>query len=109
MAEGEIEFGNNGETKPKRGNPAWVKGVSGNPSGRPAVAREFKEKCREFMREEGWQHLVNLARTKGKDQRYALELIAHYAYGKPTQPIAGDDEFEPLRILIESPGGETNA
>lgn len=50
------------------------------------------------MDEAGWGHLVQMATTPGRDQRPALELLAAYGYGKPTQPIAGDDEHAPIQL-----------
>lgn len=77
-------------------------GVSGNPAGRPAVAREFREKCKGFMEEEGWGLLMAIARdAEAKDSRYALELIAAYAYGKPKLGVelTGADAM-PLSVVI---------
>jgi len=63
-------------------------GQSGNPSGRPPVARDFRERCREFMQAKGWKQLESIALDPQQPhQGRALELIAAYAYGKPTQPI----------------------
>ncbi len=76
----------------------FKKGQSGNPSGRPAVAREFRERCREFMESDGWDELIAIARGKDKDKRAALELIAAYAYGKPRQGLD-----------VEHSGGTTNS
>lgn len=66
----------------------------GGPGGRPAVAKEFREKCKGFMEEEGWPLLMAIARdAEAKDSRYALELIAAYAYGKPKLglEVTGED------------------
>ncbi|HEX6971994.1 MAG TPA: hypothetical protein VF234_07225, partial [Limnochordia bacterium] len=98
VAEAEIE--NKSTTKRRRGNPAWRKGVSGNPGGRPRVAAEFRERCREFMTAGGWARLVALATDPESPHHYrALEMIAHYAYGKPTQPVSGEDG-RPLGIVV---------
>jgi len=73
---------NTGNIKP------WKKGQSGNPGGRPKIAKEFKEKCREFMAEDGWDKLVNIATDKKhRDHFRALELIMGYSYGKPKQGL----------------------
>lgn len=61
-------------------------GKSGNPGGRPKVAQEFKERCREFMEEQGWQLMVDMAkRGTGDDARFALKAAMEYAYGKPKE------------------------
>lgn len=81
---------NSAKTAPGR---PFKKGKSGNPGGRPAVAKEFREKCREFMETEGWVKLFSLAQKEGKEQRYALELVCAYAYGRPRQGVelTGED------------------
>lgn len=78
----------------------FKKGRSGNPSGRPVVAKGFRDRCKEFMDVEGWRTLIEMARQPARDQLPALTLIASYAYGKPTQPISGLDDA-PLTIRIE--------
>jgi hypothetical protein len=63
-------------------------GQSGNPGGRPAVAKEFRARCRDFMQAHGWRQLEAIAcDRKDRDKYRALELIAAYAYGKPKQGI----------------------
>ena len=75
-----------GTAKP-RGRP-FQPGQSGNPSGRPAVAKEFRERCREFMESEGWTSLISMAQNpKDRDRYRALDLLAAYAYGKPKQGL----------------------
>ena len=72
----------------------FKKGKSGNPGGRPKIAKEFKEKCREFMGDEGWKKLVALAKDKKhRDHFRALETIIAYSYGKPKQGVelTGED------------------
>lgn len=94
---------------PQRGLVKWTKGQSGNPSGRPAVAHEFREKCRDFMSAEGWDHLVNIALhgtggpSSGTNKLKAIELIAGYAFGKPVAMVAApdpDEGFAGLSIVI---------
>jgi len=48
----EDKFESNGETKRKKGNPAWQKGgVSPNPGGRPAVIRDLREAAQGYSEE----------------------------------------------------------
>jgi len=73
--------------------------------GRPAVARDFRKRCREFMEDSGWDELISLATDrKAKEQRYALELIAAYAYGKPKQGVelSGPDGA-PVQLDLDTP------
>jgi hypothetical protein len=77
---------NNGRTANLR---PFRRGQSGNPGGRPRVAGEFRERCQEFMSEEGWERLVALTKGNGPVAFHALELICRYAYGKPPTTITG--------------------
>ncbi len=64
----------------------FKKGQSGNPNGRPKIADDFRDKCREFMSEGGWDKLKGIVDDdKHRDRFRALELIMGYAYGKPKQ------------------------
>ena len=81
----------------------FKKGQSGNPKGRPRVADVFRDRCRDFMSDEGWEKLKSIAiNGKKKDQFRALELIAAYAYGKPKQGVelSGEDGGN-INITIE--------
>jgi hypothetical protein len=73
----------------KRDNKGrFTKGNAPKSPGRPAVARDFRKRCRDFMEADGWDILIDIAKDrKAKEQRYALELIAAYAYGKPKQGV----------------------
>ena len=76
------------ENRKKTGKNLFKPGQSGNPGGRPKVAKEFKEKCRAFMEGGGWEKLQSIAlNNRSRDQFKALEMICFYAYGKPTQDI----------------------
>jgi hypothetical protein len=62
--------------------------------GRPAVAQDFRQRCRAYMETQGWDALISIANTTDdKDRQRALELIAAYAYGKPKQGVelTGED------------------
>ncbi|SRR6266498_2112306 len=79
-------------------------GQSGNPSGRPAVAKEMREKCQAWVTEEGFAILVGIALGKGlpQDQLKAAMFLYEQGMGKAVQQIAGadDTEFNKLRIII---------
>ena len=89
-------------TKQRPPGKPFKKGQSGNPGGRPKVAKAFREECQKFMEDEGWEYLFSLARNGGREQKPAIELIASYAYGKPKQglELSGEDGSE-LKIIIE--------
>ncbi len=83
----------------KRGNPAWKKGVSGNPNGRKPNGLCLTSLVKEYLHEhpEGqkWTYAQALARAmiakalKG-DVRM-MELIWERVDGKVTQTISGPD------------------
>jgi len=55
------------------------------------------------MNQEGWAALEELAMTKGaRDRHRALETLAAYAFGRPTQYIAGepDPEVPPVQVTV---------
>jgi hypothetical protein len=85
----------------------FKKGQSGNPGGRPKQFAGFKAACREFIerqRDGGWAYLERIARRQSKgvtvrDQLFALRMMAEYAYGKPAQPITGE-EGGPIEVRV---------
>ncbi len=81
----------------------FKKGESGNPNGRPKIADEFRENCRAFMADGGWDKLKGIVEDeKHRDRFRALELIMGYAYGKPKQglELTGEDNGA-INIIIE--------
>jgi hypothetical protein len=85
-------------------------GASGNPRGSPAVARDWRARCQQFMAKTGWDTLENMAGDPASPHRYrALELLAAYAVGRPTQPVSGDpaDDMPPVRVTVTFDRAET--
>jgi hypothetical protein len=79
-------------SKKQRGRP-FKKGESGNPKGRPAEFRAFKERCREFMDTEGFPILAEKAKA---GDSFALKLLTVYGYGgepKPEEPTPDKQEI----------------
>ena len=76
------------EASPKRkGNPNWVKGVSGNPSGRSRSLSELRQKLLKlepFAR----KRLLKLINSENEDMALkAIALWAAYAMGKPAEAM----------------------
>lgn len=88
-----------------KGNPKWVKGVSGNPSGRPKRHKELREILSGLMPEAG-ERLKKLLRSE--DEKIAIEavkLVAAYSLGKPPEAgtVAHLDAVETRReALVEA-------
>ena len=67
----------------------WLPGTVGGP-GRPSVDLEFQRRAQALMEmpDGGWDTLCKLLRGKDSaDRRFAVELAAAYAYGKPSQRV----------------------
>jgi Family of unknown function (DUF5681) len=76
----------------------FVKGQSGNPSGRPKVANEVKELAREFTIEAVNRLAEWMRSDNAKASVAACIALLDRGYGKPTQPLAGDSDGPPVRI-----------
>lgn len=95
------------QERPKRprGRP-FPKGTSGNPGGMPKGVAEVKALARQW----GPQAIETLANImlRGSSERAriaAADALLDRGFGKPTQPIAGDDEAPALRIVIDGDAG----
>lgn len=78
-------------------------GQSGNPAGRAPINRDWRERCKQFMHKTGWATLEQLATDpKSMHQMRALELVAAYGYGRPTQPVSGDPDSDmpPIQVTV---------
>lgn len=78
-------------------------GQSGNPGGRPKENAEVKR----LAREHGPRAIERLAELmNGDDPRVsvsAAQALLDRGYGKPVQPLSGDDDMPPLKVtaLVE--------
>lgn len=87
------------------GNPRWVKGVSGNPSGKPKDSPEVRE-AKDLARAKSVIAINRLIELIGsKDEKVSLAAcnsLLDRGMGKPVQAIVGGDEDEnPLRVVTK--------
>ena len=97
------------DQQPRRGNPAWVKGVSGNPAGRPKGIRDLRERhARELalelltgVDEHGkcvWMESVRARIAKGKLAPPVEVALMHYAFGRPVERVEVSGQIEARQI-----------
>ncbi len=65
----------------------FVKGQSGNISGRPKAADEFRVRCRKLVDEKVVDYWQRELENDGPNAMKASELLSAYAYGKPSQAV----------------------
>ena len=90
MMDCEDKFESNGETKRKKGNPAWQKGMaSPNAGGRPAVIRDLREAAQGYS-EEALETLASVMRDQASPPAAkvaaARELLDR-GFGKAMQAL----------------------
>jgi hypothetical protein len=82
--------------KGRPGNPNWVKGVSGNPFGRPRVVADIQD----LARQHGPEAILTLVECL-KDPKHkvaAAIALLDRGFGRVTQPISGDASGPPLQV-----------
>jgi hypothetical protein len=81
----------------------FVKGQSGNPSGRSPVVKAVQELAREHG-PRAIQAILNLAETSQDDKvrLAAWDKILDRAYGRPAQAITGEGGEGPAVIVVET-------
>lgn len=77
----------------------WKPGQSGNPGGRPKndVAKAI---CQAVFENNADEIYKGIAAELIAGKAYTLQVAAERAYGKPPQPIVGDESGEPITIAI---------
>lgn len=91
MADFENKGGTN-EQAPKRGNPNWTKGQSGNPGGRPKEIGHVRELARQHT-EEAIRTLAAIMTDKGAKETArvaAAEALLDRGWGKAPQEMKID-------------------
>jgi hypothetical protein len=80
----------------------WVKGVSGNPGGRPAIVARVREIAQAHT-EEGLRQVVEMARDPNNDAKLRLAAwreVFDRAMGRPTIGTPNDDGSQPAAIVF---------
>jgi hypothetical protein len=77
----------------------WLPGTSPNPGGRPAALNEVRDLARKHTA----KAVANLAKIADSGKSEMARIAASVAlldrgWGRPTQPIAGDDEMPPISV-----------
>jgi len=86
----------------RRSDGRYASGFSGNPGGRPKVIQDIRNLAREHtevaikalrhIAEQGQQEAARVA---------AASALLDRGWGRPTQPLAGDDTMPPLGISAD--------
>lgn len=86
-------------TKRKGGNPAWKKGVSGNPGGLPKGIGEVRELARMHTKT-AISALVEIVSNKEAPPAARVSAagsLLDRGWGKPSQPVGGADDLPPIK------------
>ena len=89
-------------------NGRFAPGVSPNPGGRPKGLAELQELARSHSAT-AIARLAYIAEHGKSEQAQIAACIAllDRGYGKPTQPMAGDNTAPPIQYSIDVPAKET--
>ena len=84
---------------PRLSNGQFRPGASGNPGGRPAALAEVKQLARQHTAL-AIQKLAHIAEHGHSEmaQIAAANALLDRGWGRPTQPVSGDDEMPPVGI-----------
>jgi hypothetical protein len=106
QADNVLENTDNNELPANRSETGrFIKGMSGNPSGRSKAIISFKELARSHG-EEALQTVINIMRSdkaKNADKLKAVEIILNRGFGLPTIAISGgmDENGDDKPLTIE--------
>ena len=83
------------------GHGGFQKGRSGNPGGRPREIGEIRELARRHTPAAiaALQGVMSSPTAPAAARVAAAQALLDRAWGKPTQPLAGDDSAGPVRIV----------
>ena len=83
------------------GRGGFQKGRSGNPGGRPKEVGEVRDLARQYTPAAiaALEGVMSSPTAPAAARVAAAEALLNRAWGKPTQPLAGDDDAGPVRIV----------
>lgn len=79
----------------------WLPGQSPNPGGRPKIVTDIRDLARQHS-ETAVATLVNIAEN-GKQESArvaAAAALLDRGWGRPTQPLSGDDDAPPIGLSV---------
>lgn len=92
---------------PRGAGGKWLPGASPNPGGRPKIVADIRDLARQHS-DTAINTLVNIA-TDGKAEAArvaAAVALLDRGWGRPTQPLAGDDNMPPIGMTVEDKAAE---
>ena len=83
------------------GRGGFQKGRSGNPGGRPKEVGEVRDLARQYTPAAiaALEGVMSSPTAPAAARVAAAEALLNRAWGKPTQPLAGDEDAGPVRIV----------
>ena len=84
------------------GQGGFQKGRSGNPGGRPREIGEVRDLARQYTAAAvaALEGVMNSPTAPAAARVAAAQALLDRAWGKPTQPLAGDDDAGPVQFIV---------
>ena len=84
------------------GKGGFQKGRSGNPGGRPKEVGEVRDLARQYTPAAiaALEGIMNETTAPASARVAAAEALLNRAWGRPTQPVGGDEEAGPVELVV---------